>query len=289
MSSHHNDTGEAVARYFRAKSSELIALADLPVTDHPGLRGSHREQIYRTYLKDLLPRRYSVGRGMVYGQFHRSREADIVVWDSQAYPSLPLRDHSFFFAESVRAVLECKSNWSATQFADVLDKSKAVRDIVLHKEPSLADELAQIQLDLVSLKLGRPHQGLLISGHHIGTTALFLKGGKRQRPDQLIKSCPDLDDSWPDVLLLLEPGLLALKVYPDETGIYGSIMFFRYGEHSLLAFSSALLKLLDDRVVHSESRFYLDVYAYPFLRADPIAAYDFRLSRLPPGRQALWQ
>jgi len=288
-SSPPNQTGTAVAGYFRAKRRELMALADLPVADHSGLRGGHREQIYRTYLADILPRRYSVGRGMVYGEFHRSREADIVVWDSHSYPSLPLQDHAFYFAESVRAVIECKSNWSATEFSDVLDKARAVRDIVPHKELSLADELTQIQLDLISLKLGKPHQGLLISGHHIGTTALFLKGGKKLAPDQIIKSCKNLDDSWPDVLLLLEPGLLALKAYPDDTEIHGSIGFFSYGEDSLLAFSTALLKLLDDRVVHSESRFYLDGYAYPFLQAEPFAVYEFPLTRFAPGRQALWQ
>src|SRR6185295_10863970 len=139
-SSPPNQTGTAVAGYFRAKRRELMALADLPVADHSGLRGGHREQIYRTYLADILPRRYSVGRGMVYGEFHRSREADIVVWDSHSYPSLPLQDHAFYFAESVRAVIECKSNWSATEFSDVLDKARAVRDIVPHKELSLADE-----------------------------------------------------------------------------------------------------------------------------------------------------
>lgn len=140
--SERNETAKAVANYFRAKRRELMALADLPVVEHAGLRGSHREQIYRTYLADLLLRRYSVGRGMVYGQFHRSREADIVVWDSHAYPTLPLQDHSFFFAESVRTVIECKSKWSSAGFADVLDKSRAVRDIVPRKELSLADELA---------------------------------------------------------------------------------------------------------------------------------------------------
>lgn len=129
----------------------------------------------------------------------------------------------------------------------------------------------------------------MISGHHIGTTALFLKGGKRQDPERLMKSCRDPDESWPDVLLLLEPGLLAIKDYPDETGITGRIGFFKFGEESLLAFSSALLKLLDDRVVHSEGRFYLDGYAYPLLNAEPLAVFEFRLSRFPPGRQALWQ
>jgi hypothetical protein len=32
----------------------------------------------------------------VFGLFHRSREADFVVWDSQNYPSIPFLQHSHF-------------------------------------------------------------------------------------------------------------------------------------------------------------------------------------------------
>jgi hypothetical protein len=284
------DAHNAVATYFRAKRRELMALAELPVCEHPGLTGGHREQIYRTYLADLLPRRYSVGRGMVYGLFHRSREADIVIWDSHAYPSLPLHDHSFYFAESVRAVIECKSTWSAAEFRDVLTKAQAVRDIVPHRETSLADELAQIQLDIACLKAGKSHEGLLISTHHIATMAMFLKGGQKATPEEMLAMCQDeIDLVWPDILLFLEPGVLAIKVDPTDDGGYGSVMFFRFEEDSLLGFSTTLLKTLDDRVVHSEARFYLDRYAFPLLDAEPYFTHTFRLMRFAPGRIPLWK
>ena len=281
---------KAVADYFRAKRQELMALAELSVCGHSGLTGSHREQIYRTYLEDLLPRRYSVGRGVVYGLFHRSRESDIVIWDSHAYPALPLHDHSFYFAESVRAVIECKSTWSRNEFSDMLEKAQAVRDIVPHQDPSLADELAQIQLDIACLKAGRSHEGLMISGHHIATMGIFLQGGHRARPEELISMCQDeVDMVWPDILLLLEPGVLAIKNNPIDDGLHGRIDFFEFKEDALLAFSSALLKSVDDRVVHSESRFYLDRYASPFLDAEPVFSTDFRLLRFAAGRVPLWR
>jgi hypothetical protein len=97
---------ERVAQYFRIKQRQLRESAQLAVCDHQGLAGSHREEFQRIYLREVLPHRFSVGRGMVYGIVHRSREADIVVWDDQNYPRLPMSDHSFFFAESVRAVIE---------------------------------------------------------------------------------------------------------------------------------------------------------------------------------------
>jgi hypothetical protein len=280
----------AVADYFRAKRRELMALAELPVCGHPGLTGSHREQIYRTYLADLLPRRYSVGRGVVYGQFHRSREADIVIWDSHGYPSLPLHDHAFYFAESVRAVIECKSSWSSNEFSDMLEKSQAVRDIVPHRDLSLADELAQIQLDIACLKAGQSHRGMMISNHHIATTGIFLKGGQKADPQELLSMCRDeIDVVWPDILLFLEPGVIALKSDPPYDELIGCLEFFNFGDDALLAFSSALLKTLDDRVVHSESRFYLDQYAYPFLNAEAFFRTEFRLMRFTPGRVPLWR
>jgi hypothetical protein len=279
----------AIQSYFSAKRKELMALAELPVCEHPGLIGGHREQIYRAYLADLLPRRYSVGRGMVYGMYHRSREADIVLWDSFTYPSLPLFDHSFYFAESVKAVIECKSNWKTDAFVDVLEKCKAVRDIVLSKEPSLADDVAMLQLDVAAMKQGVSHEGMLIPNHHIGTTAMFLRGGKSVSPKEFIEKCPlEIDDAWPDVMLFLEAGLLVTKNYPDKESNAGRVTFFRYDENALLAFSTALLKLIEDRVVHSESRFYLERYAFQILTQEPVFSHEFRLTRLSPGRVPLW-
>jgi len=286
----HSESSDAVIGYFRAKRRELIALADLPVCGHSGLKGGHREEIYRTYLSEVLPRRYSVGRGMVYGLFHRSHEADIVIWDSHAYPSLPLSDHSFYFAESVRNVLECKSTFSTADLKDMLVKSQAVRDIVPHRDLSLRDEIEGLRLEIVSLKAGQPHRGLMISSHHIATSGMFLKGGQSTAPDQLLAACHDeVDMVWPDVMLFLEPGIVAIKFDQGPDSITGGIAFLEYGEDALLAFTSALLKTVDDRVVHSESRFYLDRYAAPVLDREPFHVSEFRLTRFVAGHVPLWR
>ena len=286
----HSESSDAVIGYFRAKRRELMALADLPICGHSGLKGGHREEIYRTYLAEVLPRRYSVGRGMVYGLFHRSHEADIVVWDSHAYPSLPLSDHSFYFAESVRNVLECKSTFSTADLKDMLVKSKAVRDIVPHRDLSLRDEIEGLRLEIISLKAGQPHKGLMISSHHIATTGMFLRGGQNTAPTELLAACDDeVDMVWPDVMLFLEPGIVAIKFDEGPDSITGGIAFFEYGEDALLAFTTALLKTVDDRVVHSESRFYLDRYAAPVLDREPFHVSEFRLMRFVAGHVPLWR
>ncbi len=144
-------TQDLVGDYFRAKYRQLSAAADLSICKHPGLTGSHREQIYRLYLQEILPKRYDVGRGMIHGKSHRSKEADIVIWDSSNYPILPLSDHSFFFAESVKLVMECKSEWSTNNFKDVTEKCSSIQKIILRKTLSIEDKVYSLDLQLRSL------------------------------------------------------------------------------------------------------------------------------------------
>lgn len=102
-------TQELVQQYFRAKRRQLLAMSEQAVVEHSGLRGSYREELQRIYLREILPGRFRVGHGMVYGLVQRSKEADIVIWDAANYPSLPLVDHALYFAESVRVVWSRKA------------------------------------------------------------------------------------------------------------------------------------------------------------------------------------
>lgn len=72
-------TQRLVQQYFRSKTRQLLAAAQEVVSEHPGLRGGHREAVLRVYLNDIIPRRFAIGRGMIYGLSHRSREADVVI------------------------------------------------------------------------------------------------------------------------------------------------------------------------------------------------------------------
>jgi hypothetical protein len=277
------ETSERVRGYFRTKAKQLLTLADLPVCEHPGLTGSHREEIQRLYLRDLMPRRFAVGRGMVYGTFHRSREADIVIWDADNYPSLPMADHGFFFADSVRAVLECKSTWSSAEFLDVLSKSKAVRDIVPEPTMTLADEVAILSAQVAAMRTETSYEGTLNFGHHIATAALFLRGGASVDAG-LAATCAEIDEEWPDLLLLLEVGRLVIKDYTDKGGV---LHFFDLADDALLVFTSALLQLLAQRSVQFESPLNLLLYGMPIDPPVPVANVSFRLSRPRPMRQPI--
>lgn len=277
------DAADLVMRYFRVKSSQMKAMAELPVCEHSGLAGSHREELQRVFLQEVLPRRFAVGRGMVYGPGHRSREADIVIWDADNYPSLPMLDHAFFFADSVRMVLECKSRWSKEEFRDVLGKAKAVRDIMTIREPtSTNDRLSLLEGQVEAMRTGSDFSGQLIVRHRIATAAIFLRGGESFGPDIVTDELQvDADDCWPDLVLMLESGLLAIKSYDcdNDEPVSGSVRFYNMGEDALAVFTAEMLQRLSERVVQVEDSFYLGRYLRLGDRDGPTAEVPFPLTR----------
>lgn len=289
-----DETEQRIRTYFRAKTLQLRALAQLSICEHAGLIGGHREQLQRVYLQEILPKRFSVGRGMIYGFLHRSREVDVVIWDELNYMSLPLTDHSFFFAESVRLAMECKSSWSPSEMEDVLLKSQTVREIIPMHEPTLGDTVLKLAVEIEAVRTGAAHGGLMITPPHIGTAAIFLKGGEKFGLDFLTnKMIQDLDDSWPDALLLLDAGKVVLKRYATSKaeGSFGGIgwlEFYELGDDALLVFTNSLLALLEQRSVMIESPFYLGRYTKQLAQIAPVATVDFRLTRPIPESFPLW-
>jgi hypothetical protein len=281
------DTQNRVKQYFRVKTRQLSAIGDLPVCEHPGLIGSHREELQRVYLREILPKRFEVGRGMVYGPFNRSHEADIVIWDSQNYPSLPILDHSFYFAESVRVVLESKSLWSERETWNVLEKCKAIREIVTMPGLSLADEVSFLKHQMAAWLQEQEHEGMVKVPHHIGTAAIFLKGGQSVNTSFIdSKLLEEIDDSWPDILLLLEPGHLIVKNYEFSTsgGFLGQgwLEFYDLGEDALIAFTVGLLEFLAVRSVQIEHPLNLTHYVQELVSFNPIETIDFPLTHPMP-------
>jgi hypothetical protein len=148
-------------------------------------------------MREILPHCFEVERGMVYRPAHRSREADVVLWDAQNYPILSMADHSFYFATSVKAVLESKSTFSSDNLEDVLLKTKSVRDIVSHHGTNLDDLLEKLLLDIRCLKKGHTYGGMIISHAHIGTAAMFREDRSRDSSKEQSGRVPTLTTCGP--------------------------------------------------------------------------------------------
>jgi len=204
-----NQFQESLQTFFRSKQNQLLSAAAEADTTHSGLLGAHREALVRDFLAALLPRRFSVGRGFVFGFAHQSREADLVIWDSENYPSISFPLHSHFFAESVRTVIEAKSRYSITELRDILSKCKAVRDIVPMHSPNIIDDISMLQLDVAALKSGERHEGMLIARHHIASAGFVFRGGQEFTLSSLQSEfVDDMDNGWPDLMLFLDAGLV---------------------------------------------------------------------------------
>jgi hypothetical protein len=257
------------------------------VCEHGGLIGGHREELHRIYLSEVLPQRFRVGRGMVYGPFHRSGEADIVIWDGANFPSLPMLDHRFYFAESVRLVIESKSTWSVREFDDVLAKAEAVRNIIATPEPGLPDQLLHLEMAISSLQTGTEHDGFIQIAHHVGTAAIFLRGGSSFNLGALTDDqVASADDRFPDLLLFLDHGTVVVKDYGDPP----VLVLFEAGEDCLALFTRYLLLRISERSVNVEP--VLDMFRYlPFelQEIEPVEIVDFPLRRMRAGREPLWR
>jgi len=284
---------QSLTNFFRSKRRQLLSAATEADTPHGGLLGTHREALVRDFLGPLLPQRFSVGRGMVFGISHRSREADIVVWDSANYPCISFPQHSHFFAESVRVVLEAKSRYSTSELKDMLIKCKSIRDIVSVYKPNIADEIAMLQLEVASLREGISHSGMLIASHHIASAGLFFFGGESFSLKNLSEDIvEEMDDAWPDLLLFLDAGLVIAKNYQCDEGGFGGegyVQLARAGEDSLMVFAASLMTLVSERSVQVENPSFLEMHIG---LGEPSAWSSehrrFRLTRPVAGRVPLW-
>jgi len=215
---------------------------------------------------------------------HQSRECDIVVWDSENYFCLPFSSYGHYFVESVRLALESKSNYSTDTWADALQKSRAVRDIVPNVGLNLAGEVAMLQLEVQSLRAGVPHDGMLHTTAHVATAAFFFFGGQSVSLPQLIRSCDgEVDDSWPDIVLFLEAGKLILKRYSDDGG-KGYLELYDLGEDALLVFAASAFAFISERSVQVENPAFLEAHVDTLQCVDPTDAHSFRLTRPPASR-----
>ena len=243
--------------FFRNKTNEIRTGSHGVIAPHSGMRGSHREEICREFLVEFLPRRYSVGRGMVFDSIgHFSRECDIVIWDDQNYPRLPEKGHTLFFADSVRCVIEIKSRWSSKEWTDTLEKTKAIRGLVPGSRDliGLADRVLLIEHKVHALRMGEDLEGIIISPLHIACASIFLEGGTSCTTGSIEESISDPDFMLPDLTLLLEPGLIVEKMAIERNDKLNGWAGFRHmKDDGLLTFALKLIDLLHDRSAQTEN------------------------------------
>lgn len=280
--------------YFRHKRDELLARSKQTVARHSGLRGNLREHVVKSYLSEIVPRRFSIGKGQIIAPVHHSQEMDVVIWDDYSYPRIPQAElENVFFAESVRATVEVKSVWEWGELTDILKKAKSVRDIICHNGPSHDDVLDWVICRIRSLEAGEPAREVLSVRHHIGTAAFIARGGHQFcLSDSRMPEIESIDDQWPDVMVFLEPGLIVTKEYASGDSPMagrGALLLYAAGDDSLALFTDAMLRRLAERSSHPESPLELRRYLAlgGALSDEPQDVLEFPLARPCPGLHLL--
>jgi hypothetical protein len=282
------NTQELIKTFFSNKTKQLIAVSDQAIVEHSTLKGTHRENIIDIYLKEILPKRFSIGSGMVYGVIQKSKEADLVIWDEQNYPELKLLGHSMFFAESAKAIIEVKTKWSKKEFKDIKTKVKASKFMFRNHKPNVRDEINQIWNEVSAIKHGNEFSGTLSSPHHIAFAGFIFYGGEKFNLSSLSKTEIEMiDEYYPDVLIFLNAGKVLVKEYErdEENTMTGTatLNLYNSGDNTLLLFTSIILGEIMERTILTENPFYFTDYIYDLYQNIEREQIEYPINRYFPG------
>ncbi|MCA9074738.1 MAG: hypothetical protein KDA93_06880 [Planctomycetaceae bacterium] len=100
--------------------------------DHPGELGTAREEIFRRFLRDYLPKRFEVATGFVFDSAGQvSNQMDVIIADSSVCPRFEAAGGKFYFpCESVVATGQVKSSiTSEKELRNALDNIASVKQL----------------------------------------------------------------------------------------------------------------------------------------------------------------
>ncbi|MCP8317069.1 MAG: hypothetical protein H3Z51_09465, partial [archaeon] len=98
---------------------------------HLGERGASREEQVRKFLREKLPKRFSISNGEVVATTQEiSLQQDIIIYDAFYCPLLYSSETSQIFpSESVIAAMEVKSNLNKVELEDCIKKIESVKKL----------------------------------------------------------------------------------------------------------------------------------------------------------------
>lgn len=190
-------------------------------------------------------------------------------------------------------MLEAKSRYSVAELTDLLQKCKAIRDIVPLPGQNLADAIAMLEVEVISLRDGVPHDGMVMARHHIASAGFFFFGGQTFALEDLEPAVTSsVDDAWPDVLVFLDAGLVVIKRYERADaafGGHGHLELIDAGDESLMVFAAFLMTLISERSVQVEDPSFLEQHLVLGEFGFPVTQRRFSLTRPVAGRTPLWR
>ncbi|WP_318446630.1 DUF6602 domain-containing protein [Photobacterium leiognathi] len=122
-----------VSPYFsavtRSLESEVFLINSL--STHQGVKGAANEQALINILERFLPKKYSIGTGIIIDRLgNQSKQCDIVIYDGFNYPEIfgqtPIK---FFPIDFVYAVIEVKTTLDQKKMLEACENIKSVKSL----------------------------------------------------------------------------------------------------------------------------------------------------------------
>lgn len=106
------------------------------VLDHPGELGTAREDVLRDALREGLPQRYVLGRGVVMGADNiQSTQQDILMYDGANYPVFSYVSGKMLVPESLFGSISVKSELRKSDLATYASLAKGLKVLVVEGCP----------------------------------------------------------------------------------------------------------------------------------------------------------
>jgi hypothetical protein len=118
---------------FMGLQEEMVAkLSIIKQIDHPGTKGDATEINWLGWLKNYLPKRYSIDKALIIDcHGNVSDQIDIVIYDQQYTPFVFNQEGSLYIpAESVYAIFEVKQKLEKENIEYAGEKVKSVRNLI---------------------------------------------------------------------------------------------------------------------------------------------------------------
>ncbi len=103
---------------------------DIAAEKHPGMKGKIREKAAKNLFEPLLPQGFNIGiNGKIIDHYdNNSKEIDLIIFNRSILPAIMYYDeYTYYPAEICFFAIEIKSNLTATEIKDAIDKAKYLK------------------------------------------------------------------------------------------------------------------------------------------------------------------
>ena len=118
---------------------KIVIESSSKLIEHSGTKGTTSEDILRELLKQFLPRKYSIGSGIIYDRTgNYSKQVDLIIYDSFYHPNVYNQGTSPLFpVDIVYGAIEIKTRLDLTKAMENIQSIKSLK--IIEKEMTLSN------------------------------------------------------------------------------------------------------------------------------------------------------